>query len=148
MPDSEDRKSKGDFGAHLVLVGDEVELFRRWDTPGDPVYLNTIDSVKINDFITAVIIFSGCKADKNRNCNVTMQFRVVQPDNKDYYKSPPMEVWVNKPATGYSLQLSADYLKTQIEPGEQLGKYIIHALVTDNNSGTSIDLQSPFTASK
>ena len=149
MPDSENRKSKGDFGAHLVLVGDEEELFRSWDIPSDPVYLKTIDSVKINDFITAVVIFSGCKADKNGNCNVTMKFRVVQPDNKDYTKTPPMEVWVNKPApTGYSLQLSVDYLKIQIEPGEQLGKYIIYTQVTDNNSGTLIDLQSPFTAFK
>ena len=149
LPDSESRKASGNFGAQLILVDDESQLFKVWATPSETVDLKTIDSVKINGFINAFVVFSGCKPDSKGNCSVAMRFRVIQPDGKVYANTPPMEVWINKPAPpGKSLELSVDYLKIQIEPGEQLGQYVIYAQVRDNNTGTVLDLQSPFTASK
>ena len=149
LPDVEYRKAVGDFGAQLILVGDEQELFKRWAIPSKTVDINTIDTVKVNGFTNAFVIFSGCKPNKKGNCNVSMRFRVTQPDGKVYADTPPMEVWLNKPVPkGKSLELSVEYLKVRIDPKDQLGRYIIYTQVRDNNTGTVLQLQAPFTAHK
>ncbi len=147
LPDTENRKAIGDFGAQLILVRDEKELFKRWATPTEIVNVKTIDSVKVNGFINAFVVFSGCKPDAKGNCNVSMRFRVIQPDGKVYADTPPMEVWENRPAPqGKTLELSVQYLKVHIEPKDQVGSYMIYTQVRDNNTGTVLQLQSPFTA--
>ena len=149
LPDSENRKAVGDFGAQLIFVGDENQLFKRWATPSETVDVKTIDSVKVGEAVNAFIVFSGCKADQRAKCSVAMRFRVIQPDGKIYADTPEMEVWENKPAPrGKALELSVQYLKVRIEPKDQLGRYVIYAQVRDNNTGTVLQLQSPFTAVK
>jgi hypothetical protein len=147
LPDSDNRKAIGDFGAHLIFVGDEDQLIKRWNTPSETVEMTTIDKVEGKRPINAFIVFSGCTRDKAGNCSVAMRFRVVQPDGKDYAETPPMEVWYMKPAPpGRMLELSVQYLKVMIEPKDQLGLYTVHAQVRDNNSGVVLALHGPFTA--
>lgn len=149
LPETESRKSTGEFGAQLIFVGDENQLFKRWATPSDTVDVKTIDSVKVNGEVNAFVIFSGCKADNKGNCSVEMRFRVIQPDGKVYAETPSMEVWDGKPAPrGKSLELSVQYLKVRIEPNDQLGQYVVYAQVRDNNTGVVLQLQSPFIAAK
>jgi hypothetical protein len=149
LPNSDDRKAVGDFGAQLILVADERELFKRWATPSETVDVKTTDTVEVNGFISAFIVFSGCKANAKGDCDVSMRFRVTQPDGKVYAETPAMEVWENKPTPrGKALELSVQYLKVRIEPKDQLGRYVIYSQVRDNNTDTVIQLQAPFTASK
>ncbi len=149
LPDSDSRKANGDFGAQLILVSDEDELFSRWAIPSNTVDLNTANKVKVNGAINAIIIFSGCKPDENGNCSVSMRFRVLQPDGKIYADTPPMEVWHDKPAPhGKSLELSVQYLKMVIEPKDQLGKYTVFAQVRDNHTDSVLQLQAPYVAIK
>ena len=147
LPDSEDRKAIGDFGAQLVFVTDEQALFKTWGTPSDTVDLKTVESVTINQPISAFVIFSGCKPTAKGQCNVSMRFRVIQPDGKVYSETPAMEVWQNKPAPrARALELSVQYLKIVVEPHEQRGRYIIQAQVRDDNTDAVISLQKAFSA--
>lgn len=147
LPDSEDRKAIGNFGAKLILVDDEQALFRRWATPSETVDLKTVEGVTINQPISALVIFSGCKPSAKKQCNVSMRFRVIQPDGKVYSETPVMEVWQNKPAPrAGTLELSIQYLKIIIEPHEQRGRYTIQAQVRDDNAGTVLSLQRAFAA--
>ena len=147
LPESDNRKAVGTFGAQLVFVANEDELFKRWNTPSETVDISSIDKVAVNGAINAFIIFSGCTADKSGNCSVSMRFRVLQPDGKVYAETPPMEVWDEKPAPpGRSLELSVQYLKVVIEPKDQLGKYVVYAQVRDDRSGVVLQLNGPFTA--
>jgi hypothetical protein len=149
VPDSDNRKTIGTFSAQLLLIGDEQQLFKYWETPSEIVNVKTIDSVWVNETINAVVLFGGCKASWRRSCNVTMRFRVTQPDGKVYADVPPIEVWNNKaPPPGKSQELGVQYLKVRIEPKDQLGRYVVHAQVRDNNAGTVLHLQSPFSAIK
>jgi len=147
LPDSEDRKAIGDFGAQLVLVTDDQALFKTWATPSETVNLNTVESVTINQPISAFVIFSGCKATAKGQCSVSMRFRVIQPDGKIYSETPAMEVWHDKPAPrARGLELSVQYLKIIVEPHEQRGRYTIQAQVRDDNSGAVLSLQKVFSA--
>lgn len=149
LPDSDNRKAIGSFGAQLIFVGDENKLFKSWSTQSETVDVTAIDTVRVGEAINAFIIFSGCKADKKGNCSVSMRFRVIQPDGKIYADTPPMEVWEEKPSPpGKTLELSIQYLKVRIEPKDQLGRYVTYAQVRDNNTGVVLQLQSPFTAAK
>lgn len=149
LPDSDYRKAVGGFGAQLILVRNENELFKRWATPSVTVDVDTTDNVEVNGKINAFVVFNGCKKDNVGNCSVSMRFRVLQPDGKVYAETPPMEVWENKPAPpGRSLELSVQYLKVIIEPKDQLGKYSVQTQVRDNNSQVVLQLNGPFTATK
>jgi len=149
LPDAENRKSAGNFGAQLILVRDDQQMFKVWSTPGETVNVSTVESVSIGGQANAFIVFSGCTPSKSGHCNVTMQFRVYQPNGKVYASTPPMEVWQGKPAPrAQMLELSVQYLKVVIEPQDLLGKYIVSASVKDNVSGAELQLSSGFTATK
>jgi len=148
LPDSEDRKAIGDFGSQLIFVNDELALFETWSKPSETVDVKTVDSVTINQPISAFVIFSGCKPTTKGQCNVSMRFRVIQPDGKIYSETPAMEVWQNKPAPrNHALELSVQYLKIIVEPHEQRGRYTIQTQVRDDNTGVVLFLQKTFTAS-
>ena len=147
LPDSEDRKAIGEFGAQLVFVTDEQALFKTWATPSETVNLNTVESVNINQPISAFVIFSGCKPTPKGQCNVSMRFRVIQPDGKVYSETTAMEVWQDKPAPrARALELSVQYLKVVVEPHEQRGRYTIQVQVRDDNTGSVLSLQKAFSA--
>ena len=147
LPDAEDRISNGNFGAQLIFTNDEQALFKKWATPSETVNLDTVESVQINQPISAFIIFFGCKPALSGNCNVSMRFRITQPDGKVYSETPDMEVWQDKPAPhGYGLEMSVQYLKVIVEPHEQRGRYTVQAQVRDDNSGSVISLQKSFSA--
>lgn len=147
LPDSEDRKSTGDFGAQLVFVADEQALFKTWATPSETVDLKTVEGVTINQPISAFVIFSGCKPTAKGQCNVSMRFRVIRPDGKVYSETPAMEVWQDKPAPrGHALELSVQYLKIVVEPHEQRGRYVVQTQVRDDNTGAVLSLQKAFSA--
>lgn len=148
-PDSGARKAAGSFGANLLFVSDENELQKRWATPSPNVEVRTTDKVALNRAISAFVVFSGCQPDERGNCNVSMRFRVLQPDGKIYTETQAMEVWHDKPAPpGKSLELSVQYLRLLLEAKDQLGKYIISSQVRDDNTGSVLQLQAPFTAIK
>ena len=149
LPESDSRKAVGTFGAHLVLVADEDELFKRWNTPSQTVDVDTTDKVSVNGAINAFVVFSGCTTDKAGNCSVAMRFRVIEPNGGVHAETPAMEVWEGKPVPpNRSLELSVQYLKVVIEPKDQLGKYVIYSQVRDNRSGVVLQLSTPFTAMK
>ena len=149
LPDTDASKAAGDFGAQLIFVADEQELLNRWRTPSETVEVKTISRVATGGFINAFIVFGGCKSDEKGNCRVAMRFRVLQPDGKVYAETPSMEVWHDKPAPPKRiLELSVDYLKVQIEPSDQLGRYTVQAQVKDENADAVLQLSSPFTATK
>lgn len=147
LPETEDRKSNADLGAQLIFTTNEEALFKKWATPSESVYFDTVERVEINQPISAFVVFFGCKTNSSGNCNVSMRFRVIQPDGKVYSETPAMEVRHDKPApTGRSLGLSVDYLKVVVEPHEQRGRYTVMAQVRDDNAGTVLNLQKTFIA--
>jgi hypothetical protein len=147
--DSDGRKAIGDFGAQLVFVADDDAMLNAWHAQAETVNVSTVDKAVVGDQVNAFIVFSGCKPDSAGHCDVTVRFRVYQPDGKEYASTPPMEVWQFKKApTGRMLEIGVQYLKVAIEHADPLGKYIVVASVKDHVSGLSLDLSAPFTVVK
>lgn len=147
IPDSDYMKSAGDLITQLVITDNERQVLKNWGTPSQSVYFPTTDTIERNKIITAFVVFGGCAADSNGNCDLRMQITVYQPDGSTYSKLPIMEVWSGKPVPpNRSLGLSVEYMRVIIEPGESLGKYKIDTKIMDNVSGNGMVLSSHFTA--
>ena len=148
LEDTEWMKSSGDFGAQLVLIGDEKEFFERWGTPSEDVHLNTISKLQRGESLITSIIFAGCYVNKDGNCNVVTDINIIKPDGTSYGEANGLEVWVDKPAPPKSLlELGVDYMKIIIEPEDPLGVYSVQAKVTDNIKKSSFTLVQKFTVS-
>ena len=148
IPNSDNQKSGGSFGAQLILTNDHSELTKKWNVPSEGVNIDTSNTVRRNESISAFIVFTGCRETENGDCQLVVEYTVLQPDGKLYSQTPKMEVWYNKPKPDNgSLQLSVDYLKVIFEAGEQVGRYNLSAEVTDLISGEVLALKSSFTAS-
>ena len=145
IDDTEWMKSSGDFGAQLVLIGDENEFLKRWKTPSKDVQIKTVSQLARGESLIAPVIFSGCGTNEDGKCNVVMDYSVVKPDGTSYAELQDVEVWVNKPAPPEGiLELSAGYIKIVIEPDDLFGTYSVSARVTDTVLNSSLELTQKF----
>lgn len=149
LEDTEWMKSSEEFGAQLLLIGDEKEFFKRWSTPSKVVNFTTIDKLYKGESLIAPIIFNGCYENSEGKCNVTVDYQVLQPNGKIYADVPTMEIWTNKPAPAEGmLELGVGYLKLVIEPEDLIGTYTVNATVTDHIKDASFTLVKQFNVSK
>src|SRR3569832_1323047 len=74
LPDEPWRKGKGDFGAMLLLTHDVERFYDDWQKPKTPAIMS-IDIAERGKPITAVILFTGCRAS-DAKCDVRVVFTV------------------------------------------------------------------------
>lgn len=141
VADSPERKSTGGFGAWLLATNDEAKALEKWRKPGAKVHIDDAGKAQRNQPVMCTVVFFGCTADRNGNCNVEVKYQIAQPNGKSYFDGPWQDAWVGKrpPPTG-SLELSTSYLRLVIEAGEPLGTYVLRAQLVDRNSQRKLAL--------
>ena len=145
VADTNWRKSRGDFGAMILLTKKAQEFLKAWDQPTEGVSISVTQRVHRGEKITAFISFMGCRSDKNSLCNVIGDFIILKPDGSIYGEFPQTELWKNKPALlKDKLELGTRYPTVEIEPNDPLGKYVIKARVHDQNGNITIELEQDF----
>lgn len=125
------------FSASLVFTNKPDRFFKEWDSmPSEHApSLHTISAARRGTTATGLIIFSGCKADQQGNCNATVSFKVFRPDGTIYANLPDAELWKGKSGLPQgSLQIGVTFLGFRIEPEDALGNYLIEAIVRDEIS--------------
>lgn len=134
-PDNEWTVSEGDFGIIQLLTLDPEEFFENWQKPTEGVNITTADTVIKGQPIVAVVLFTGCQSDEVGNCDLEVNYKMIDPNGEVYAETGFIELWKNKPAPNQGiLGLGVNYLGTVIEPEDQLGEYIIYATVKDLHS--------------
>lgn len=145
IEDTEWMKSSGNFGAQLLLIGDENEFFKRWKTPSETVKFETVSEINRGEPLITPIIFSGCYVNKSGYCMVSAALKILRPDGSNYADIPQVEIWENKPPPPKGiLELGVGYLKVIIEPEDPDGIYTVQATVTDNVKKASFVLTLTF----
>ncbi|BBO83792.1 hypothetical protein DSCO28_43580 [Desulfosarcina ovata subsp. sediminis] len=145
VEDTEWMKYSGDFGAQLLLIGDEKEFFKCWETPSETVNLETVSEINRGEPLITPIIFSGCYVNKSGNCMVSAALKILRPDGSTYADMPQVEVWENKPPPPKGiLEMGVGYLKVIIEPEDPDGTYTVQAKVKDNVKNSSFVLTRTF----
>lgn len=143
VPDTEWRKTDGDFGAMFLVTDDPKGFFERWNRPPSPDYkpeLTTASSAKRGDTVAGMVLFTGCAPDPDGNCDSEVDFKVLYPDGSTYADLKGAELWKGKPAPS-SLQVSVGNLGLEIEDDDPFGVYRLEAVVRDNIADRKITLR-------
>jgi len=101
LPDEPWRKDKGDFGAMILLTHDAERFYDDWQKPKPPAITST-DTAERGKPITAVILFTGCRAS-DAKCDVRVDFTVLKPDGSEYASVLDVAAWKDKPAPPHGL---------------------------------------------
>lgn len=144
-PDNPAQAAKDRFGVMMAVTPDYEGFWKAWEGPTPP-QLTTTSEVTRSKPVHGMLVFSGCKAGPDGKCNVTAELSIIGPDGKAYGKTMQAPVWVGPPAPGYNLQLSPAAIGFRLEPKDAIGRYTLHASVTDRLAGTTVVVQQAITA--
>lgn len=145
---SESAKAFFEISIHVTSKGDE--LFNNWDRPtGKPFSVQSIKVVRRGQFLSAVVLFKGCKPDVSGNCNALVDIIAYDPRGKVYGEMRGVELWQQRPAprAGYT-QLSRSYMGLIIEPNDPPGTYRITAVARDLNGKSEAKSELRFEVNK
>lgn len=132
--------SKNGFGAVMVVTSDHDGFWRAWEGPTPP-HITTTSEVRRDQPVHAMVLFSGCRAAADGNCDVTIEATVTGPGGKPYGDTFKVKAWGGPPAPQYNLQASHANLAFVLEAQDELGTYTVKAIVTDQVAGTSVAVQ-------
>ncbi|MDQ8021830.1 MAG: hypothetical protein REI94_08330 [Moraxellaceae bacterium] len=143
LPDTPHMRSAGDFGAQLVFTED-LEQFREiWNVSVTPPRLPTVQRVKRGGTISGMVIFYGCKAGGDRQCNLFAEFSVQLPDGKRV-SAGGASLWTIAPVAD-QLMLGDTSLDMRLGANDIPGVYRIEVTVIDRVSGLRLPLSRSFT---
>jgi len=131
---------------HPIVTDKAGEVFDHWEHPdGHPFSVPTAHTAQRGAVLAAVVLFEGCSADKEGNCNVDLDIRTVDPTGKTYGEMKGADLWQGKraPSPGYS-QLGHAYMGLRIEPHDPLGTYKVLVIAHDRNAGTTVQAETTF----
>jgi hypothetical protein len=138
------RSSRDGFAAMMLVTDDSEAFWRAWNVPTPP-HLPTTGRAVRGRPVTGMVIFSGCSAAPDGNCNVTAEFVFLRPDGSRYGEPLRGDLWKGPPATGQNLQLGIGGAALIVEPDDPMGVWTIRALVTDNVRGVTIQIEERVT---
>ena len=145
VPDTGWRKSRGDFGAMILLTKKAQEFVAAWGQPTASVPISVAQTVHRGERITAFISFVGCTPEQGGLCNITGDFVILKPDGSVYGEFSQVELWTGKSALPIGqLGLGVRHATVEIEPDDPLGRYLVKAKVHDHNGNITLELEQVF----
>ena len=121
---------------HLIVTAKGRELFNSWNRPTRKSF--QVEPVKVAErgpFLSAVVLFKGCRPDAAGNCDVDLDIVAYDPKGKVYGEMKGVELWKQKPAPDRDYtQLGMDYMGIVIEPQDPSGTYRVTAVARDRNA--------------
>ena len=145
VPDEPWRKSRDNFGALLILSDKSEEFLTAWTNATPGVSVQTTTTVRRGVPLVPFVLFIGCHPDAHGLCDASFDVEVIKPDGSEYFSTPGLELWRDKPAPPESvLGLSVGYVEINIEPDDPLGEYLVHISARDANAEIELELEQRF----
>lgn len=147
VPDTESRRSAGDFGVQIILTADEAQFRRTWNSSRTPPKLSTTGAVRLGGKVSALLIFHGCAPNARGVCDVVAEFFLEGPDGS---RMPAGRgpVWSGKPMQPRVLQLGHASMTVGFEGSDPVGHYKITANVKDTVSGRALAVMTRLQVTK
>jgi hypothetical protein len=137
--------SKDGFGVAMFVTPDYEGFLKAWAGPTPP-NVSTTEQVSRGKPVHAMLLFSGCRAGQDGNCDVIVELGVTGPDGSQYGDIFKGTVWNGPPPPAYNLQLGRDGLGFILEPEDSLGTYTLKAAITDKVAGTTLEVRKAIAA--
>ena len=136
-------KSKGDFGAQLWLINDG-DFFLNWRKPEIPAIVPIAIALRGQPVYTP-IIFYGPARDAGGLSNVSYDITVRRPDNSVYSQNMGLVGFQNLgPADDKVILLGRNYATITVAEGDPNGLYTVEAVVHDNIGRVDLPLVQHF----
>ncbi|MFC4519069.1 hypothetical protein [Cupriavidus pinatubonensis] len=144
VADSAERKSSGEFGVYLAVTADPKAFVDAWGRPGKP-NLRSAKTVKRGSSVSAVLLFSGCKANSDGRCQVDVKYRLISPDgsSQDVGTYPVTRRAAPKPRI---IELGDAIAQFDFERTDAPGTYRIVAIVTDQYGKRTLEVSTDVVA--
>jgi len=143
-PGDRSRASRDGFGVMMMVTPDAQTFWRAWDGPTPPNLVTTDRAIR-GQPVTGMVLFSGCGAGPDGNCNLTGEFIVLRPDGTRSGEPLRGSLWRGPPAPGYNVQLAEGSLGLIVEPEDPMGVWTLRAIVTDNVRGVTLQVEQQVT---
>ena len=144
-PDQPWSKSRGDFGAMLLLSNAPDEFLDNWSrrTPG--VSIRTTRTAHRGVPLAPFILFVGCTENTQEICDASFDLQVLRPDGSEFFQTTDLELWRGKrgPTLG-TLGLGVGYTEIDVAADDPLGRYLVRANIRDTNAEISFSLEQSF----
>lgn len=139
IPDSESRRSAGDFGVQIVLAADEGRFRQAWNSSTTLPTLSTANTVRLGASVSALLIFHGCSPNVTGVCDVVTEFILEDADGK---RTPAGggPVWSEKPLQHRLLQIGRASMTVGFDKTDSVGNYKITANIKDRVSGRALSV--------
>ena len=116
-----------------------------WSKPTPGVWLQDAKKVEKGKLIEALVLFSGCKPNKDGKCISEIDFKIIKPDGTVYVEYKNGELWKNKPPIPEGkLGLAVDRAGMIADPDDPLGVYKVVCKVRDLVSKVELKLVTEF----
>ena len=139
IPDTENRRSVGDFGVHIVLAANEAQFRQVWNSSTIPPKLNTINTVRHGETVSALLVFHGCAPGGTGVCDVVSESIIEGPDGgRTPGGSGP--VWAGEPVRQGLFQLGQASMSVVFDRTDAIGNYKIIANVKNRVSGRALSV--------
>lgn len=123
-----------EFTVSVIVTAEGDALFKAWDLGRPGFNVVPVQHAARGQFLSAVVLFSGCRADSVGNCNADMSITAYDPKGNRYGEMPGAGLWRGKPAPrAGATQLSRDYMGIVIEPSDLAGTYRVKVVARDLN---------------
>ena len=148
-PETENQKSKDDFGAWLLVTPD-IDWQEKWETPSDTVpSFNESKNVKIGGKLFVLTFFANPKANHLNQARVDCQLTLTRPDGTVSVDVKDIEC-INGEVTGdpRSIRLSPAFIQFTAEETAPLGEWTVSAKVKDVHRSIELSLKATFTVER
>lgn len=143
-PADRSRAARDGFGAMLLTTNDREGFLRAWDGPTPP-HLDISDRATRGAPIAAMLLFYGCRAGADGNCNVTAEFTILQPGGQVYGEPFSGEAWRGAPGPDGAIRLSTTNISLIVEPQDPMGIWTIRIRITDHVRGLVLEVEREVT---
>lgn len=140
-PPNASMASRKGFGVQMLVTDDYEGFWKAWEGPTPP-RVSITSRTERGKPVMAMLIFTGCKAGADGNCNVSADYTITAPNGAPYGEPKSGPVWRLPPAPGYNLQLSEGAIGLEVESGEMLGAYTLKATVTDHIASLTLTVEA------
>ncbi|MEN9868012.1 MAG: hypothetical protein RL748_3602 [Pseudomonadota bacterium] len=141
---TESMRSDGDFGAMLILTGDDKQFRQTWNSSKQTPKLESKSSIKPGEKIASELLLQGCWPNSKTVCDVVVEYSVERPDGKKITLGS-LPVWDEAPLSPGVLQLGRAGITLDFHKNDLAGEYKLSAVVKDKVAGRSLNLLARFT---
>ena len=145
-PDTESRRSVGEFGGSLLITSDP-DWEKKWDT--SPETIPVFNEAKVatqGKWIFTLIFFANPKLNANHEANITCDLKVIRPDGTESINQQDIVCFQGR-LKGESNHLyhAAPVINFIGEPGDPTGIWTVDITLKDNLRKVVVPLKAAFT---